>query len=47
MKSILKNIVAAFQGIHVSRLGNIAMHDYQESVTIGQKHGQTDRRQTK
>ena len=25
------------------RLQNIAMHDYQESVTIGQTHGQTDR----
>ena len=24
------------------RLRNIAMHDYQESVTIGQTEGQTD-----
>ena len=30
------NIVAAFLGMHVS------MRDYQESVTTGQTHGQTD-----
>ena len=39
------NIVAAFWGMHVS-LWNIAMRDYQESVTTGQTHrrtvGQTD-----
>ena len=36
-----KNIVAAFQGMHVLPQ-NIAMYDYQESVTTGQ----TDRRWT-
>ena len=29
------------------RLRNIAMRDYQESVTTGQTHGHTDRRRTK
>ena len=44
------NIVAAFCGMHVSP-ANIAMCDYQESVTTRQTDrqmdGQTDRRQTK
>ena len=39
-----QNIVAAFRGMHVSRhLRNIAKCDYQESVTTGLTHGQTDR----
>ena len=29
------------------RLQNIAMHDYQESLTTGQTHGRTDGRRTK
>ena len=33
-------ILAAFQGMHVSP-ANIAMHDYQESVTDRRKDGQT------
>ena len=31
----------------MSRLQNIAMHDYQENVTTGQTHTPTDRRQIK
>ena len=38
--------MGTFQGMHVSP-GNIAMHDYQESVTTGQTHTWTDRRNTK
>ena len=34
------NIVAAFEEC-MCRLRNIAMHDYHESVTTGQTHGQT------
>ena len=37
-----QNIVAAFWGMHVSH-GNIAMLDYQESLTTRQTHRQTDR----
>ena len=32
----MKNIVAAFQGMHLSPEKPLAMHDYQESVTTGQ-----------
>ena len=28
------------------RLRNIAMHDYQENMTTGQTHGQTDAKQS-
>ena len=36
-----KHIVAAFRGMYVV-LRKIAMRDYQESVTTGQTHTQTD-----
>ena len=36
----MKKTVAAFRGMHVSP-ANIAMRDYQESVTTGQTHGRT------
>ena len=41
------NIVAAFWGVHVSPAKNSYAWLYQESVTTGQTHGQTDRHRTK
>ena len=38
-------MVAAFQEC-MCRLQNITMRDYQESVTTGQTHAQTDARQS-
>ena len=38
----MNNIVAAFRGICMCHLWNIAMLDYQESLTTGQTAGQSD-----